>query len=386
MAILKSSTSFVAQLGSKIADPFNKTIPAPNYTKDFSELVITEIVDGKLQDAEQIRLVGSWLPFQPFEYGGKQRFVKNYYPGNSEPTFHILGPEEDDLTIRGRLKDKIRGYNNSDTSQPYNRKLRGVSLEMQQLIEAMRIRGNIVRIKMGEFLRYGVISEAQFKLKTIVDIDYSITFSISGFNQPLDCNQVDQDDTIPFDINKKLIAQAALLLEKDSQRPANIPQSFADIIDSVTSDVYGAISNFTSFIDDTISTAEDISASINKITALGQFASAQVSASRTRIGKINIVNFGGVNITDKYTIHAWNEEYIGTMNDLASVLAALRARFAGLVASTPLARHRVREGDTLQSISNKFYNTPENWEAIYDHNGLTSTDLETSTILEIPKV
>jgi nucleoid-associated protein YgaU len=71
---------------------------------------------------------------------------------------------------------------------------------------------------------------------------------------------------------------------------------------------------------------------------------------------------------------------------LSVLLARLQKQFEAIARTTPLARHRVKDGETLQRISIKFYNTADNWKKIYDHNKLTSTQLTVGTVLEIPRV
>ena len=101
-------------------DEINKTLdrgaPTVQHKHDFPEGFQIFAYDtlGRAQNAKKndpasatefIRLAGNAMPQQPFKWGGGQRVNKVYYPGNSEPTVHILGAEESDVTIHGDLKD-----------------------------------------------------------------------------------------------------------------------------------------------------------------------------------------------------------------------------------------------------------------------------------------
>lgn len=71
---------------------------------------------------------------------------------------------------------------------------------------------------------------------------------------------------------------------------------------------------------------------------------------------------------------------------LASILQKFKVQFLDLTDTLPLGRHFVREDETLQSISIKFYGNAEQWKTIYDHNNLSSADITTGQILEIPRI
>ena len=145
--------------------------------KDFDSFEMLEFENNEARTSEQIILRGDMMPHVPFVFGGKQQMTKDYYPGNTEPTVHVLGSRENNITIKGRLKSKRLQPSKIDGLG--KEELRRFPQEMQRLIEAMRIRGNIVQIKMGEFKRFAFMEEASFKMKTLADMEYIITFAIS---------------------------------------------------------------------------------------------------------------------------------------------------------------------------------------------------------------
>lgn len=348
--------------------------PEPDFKAGFK---FVEIVNGREQSADAVTLLGNLLPFQPFEFGGEQKIVKDYYPGNSEPVVQVLNPMEDDLVIRGRMKDKR--YKDPAA--------KGVSEELQKQIDGIRIRGNLLRITMGEWRRYGFLQKTKFNMKTLSDIEYELTFSIVGFNEPRQCSIIQTEKNVPLEINKDLLSQLASFQAQADSIPSTVPQSIADILNDAISDVAGVVAGVTGFVDDVLSQVEDISAVLNRGIGLVRHAQGEIIRFKRRIGQLSysLESLTGISVGGRYTANSFIANTQGSGNDLQALLAQLRDRFAELAATRPLARYRVKSGDTLQRIANRFYANSEEWETIYDHNGLTSTELEVGSVLEIPR-
>lgn len=378
-SILDTPGKELGSVKNFIQNPFQievpNTRPQPDFPNGFN---IVEVIDGQKQERERVRLLGTWMPKQPFNFGGMHRNSKNFYPGNSEPVVQLFGPEEKDLVINGTLNAK---------NLKFPRDHRTVSTELQQQLDAIRIRGNLVELTMGEWRRFGFLTESEFQVRTLADLDYTLTFMIIGFNPPLNCNQIDTEAAVPFEINKNLIAEVADFQSTYSSAPDSVPQSIGDVINGVVSDIAGAIALVTDFIDGTLSTVEDITGSLNRAVGVVRYAQAELSRGRRRVGmiKLNNINGGSTRIAN-FVGYSYVNDLIGSTWSLSSYLSQLKSRFDQLRETTPLARHRVVEGETLQKIAIKFYNDSGQWEKIYDHNGLTSTDLTAGDILEIPEV
>ena len=358
-----------------------------DFTAGFEML---EYEDGKALNAEKVILLGDSMPHQPFTFGGQQKIVKEYYPGNSEPTVQVLGARENNIVIRGRLKAKH--FRDNVDSFAVNAKadqtLREYPQEQQQLIEAMRIRGNLVRITMGEFQRFGFIEEATFNMKTIADIEYEITFLIIGFNPPSDCKYLSGKRTIPFDINKELIRAALELQANFGAVPDSVPRTLAEQFNDLIGEVAGAISLVTGFVDNVLNEVDSLKASLARAKGLILNAQAKLSEFRRRVGDYpptgGVSQVGGISAA--YTNAKFFKDSISATFSLTAFLASLRAQLALIAETEPLARHRVIAGDTLQKIAVKFYNDAGQWKEIYDHNKLQDTNLSIGTVLEIPRV
>lgn len=369
------------------------------FGQDFPQgMIITEIVNGKERKEDEIKLVGRFMPIQPFEFGGEQRIVREEYPGSSEPTIQILGPKEEDVSIKVEMRtNKFRG----------NPQLRAAAQEYQELIDAMRLRGNLVKIVMGEWKRYGFIKKSHFRVFTLQKIDAEITFEISGFNQPKGWRIISESDQNLIKPNKEITDAAALALENATNIPSSMPLTAVDIFNNAIGEVGAAISNVTNFVDGISDDVNKIIASANRAIGLIKNCRSTISRAKRNIGGIsnsiselgNSLNSSTQGTIDLLTNKEHKNATIATysiknqdhvaktirdFSNLAILLAQLQAKLKTYISKVPFRRHLVKHGDTLQTISMKYYNTSEKWKNIYDHNKLTSSVVAVNSVLEIP--
>ncbi len=375
-----------------LANPFSKKVPDLFPKPDFPEgFTITEFVNGKpVSKWDRIALVGSWLPMQPFSFGGKQRIVKDHYPGTSEPVVHVLGPEETDLTINGKLDAKKMQPLPGPDAVPLET-LRQIATELQQQLDAIRLRGNLLKLTLGEWKRYGFLEETKFDMKTLSKVKYQLQFSIVGFNKPRNMRIIDKEKSIPFDINKDLIKAMEEWQKKYSSIPKKIPRSIADLMNEIISDVAEVVGTVTGFVDSTLGAVEDVNKAINRALGVVDYAISSIYRARQRFSRLGINHtipgslWGDLGTSERYIGAAFIVNASSSTFDLSALLAQLRDRFAQLRLTIPQARHKVNSTDTLHSIAIQYYNEVSLWEKIYEHNKLTSTLLEVGTVLEIPR-
>lgn len=365
----------VSQLTSSLSNPFEKSVTNPFRGADFPEGFLIEEVAGA---KEKVRLVANMMPMIPFSFGGEQRIKKDYYAGSSEPVTQILGSQESDVTIKGRLKDKRYG-DNSD--------LYGVSTEIQQQIDAMRIRGNLCRFALGEWERYGFIQKTNFDMKKLSDVSYEITFFIVGFNAPRNAIFLQKKRIVPFKINKELIEEATAFAEfHQSQIPETVPQDLSDLVNGFVGDISAGIATLTGFVDQIIETVGDIQKSISRVTGLVSFIQGKISSYQDFASNVNPFEGSSVGITSRYKEASFYSNGISQAGAMAALLNRYRDQFNSIALNSPLGRHMVRTGDNLQKISNKFYGNADSWKEIYDYNDLQSTELQIGVVLEIPRI
>lgn len=375
MALLNTFQGKVNDANNFIKNPFESRLDVPFDGADFPGGFIIEEILSSGQTGELVTLMGNMMPKVPFVFGGKQRIKKEHYAGYSEPTLHVLGSEEDDITIKGTFKDKR--YKDPE--------MKNVATEIQQLLDSIRIRGNLVRISMGEFERYAVISQCQFDLRRLSNLDYSITFAIIGFNAPTNARYLQKNKEFPFSINRDLIQAAEDFQAENDNIPDSVPRSIGDQIRELTSTIATAVATVTGFVDNILATAEDVRSSVARAKGLIKYTQGKVNAYKRTVGGLDHYDIDHP-LTTRYQSAKFYTGGVAAASTLASVLERLRQRLAALRENTPIGRHLVRQGDTLQKIAIKFYGSPDNWRRIYEYNNLQTTDLSAVAILQIPRV
>ena len=365
----------------------SQSVNPPSFVQDdfVGGFVITEIVDGKEDVDGAVRLDGPFTPHRPFRFGGEQKLVKNYYAGSKEPTVQVLGPRESDTTITGRLKSK----------RFKDERLRTAARAYQELLDNMRLRGNLVKITWGdEWTRYAFVEKVEFELETLAEINYSVQFSVVGFDKPTNCKFVDEGASNIEKPNEDLKNAAAAALSEINNIPSSMPLTLAEQLSGWISDVAGVMATVTGFVDGIIADADALLNSANRALGLIKYARSYVSSRARFVGGMSLsITSLGSSFSDEAqktaaTIKNIDAIYRTKANftSLQDNLVRLQAQFAALARTVPLVRHLVKEGDNLQRLAIKYYNNADLWKNIYDHNKLRSTDLEVGTVLEIPRL
>ncbi len=379
MSLTGGSATSVAKGGNfSLSNPFVATPLNSLRGNDFKDgFVVYEIEKGVQKKEASIKLVGNLMPKVPFEWGGKLRTITDYYPGNPEPVKQIIGGQEDDFTIKGRLYSKRFKDPN----------LYPVPYEIVELMQAVRTRGNLLHIQMGEFVRHGFLEQASFKMKNLGDIEYSLTFSVVAIKTPKSTYFIKQKKTVPFDINNALIAAAISFQSTYSTFPTAIPRSLGDLINSLVNAVATPLAAVTGYVDGTLGALEDVQRGINRGIGLIKVAQKAVRDTKRRFSALmSDPRVAALKVPNRYSQRAFFANGVSSMNDINQIMAQLRAQLRAISLTIPLARYSTKPGDTLQKISSSFYATPNEWKRIYDHNKLTSTNLVSGTFLEIPRL
>lgn len=375
MSLVNSFNGGLNKATNFVRNPLSSNITPVLEGDDFPEgFTIQEILSNG-QEGESVVLIGNLMPHIPLKFGGKQRFKKDYYSGYSEPTMQVFGPEENDITINGEFKDKKFS----------DRSFKGVSTELQQQLDAMRIRGNVVRFRLGEMERYALISDSSFEMERLGKVKYSITFAVIGFNAPKNAVFLQRTKEYPFAINTALIAKAADFESMRSSIPSSVPLSIADALNNIISNVASVIASVTGFIDSVINSVQDIRKSIERAKGLVKHVQNKIRGYKKIVGGFSPFDSSQA-LTGRYENAKFYTAMGSALSGLSAMLNALRLQFASLANNLPLGRHLVKDGDNLQKISLKFYGTADHWKKIYDYNNLVSTQLELGKLLEIPRL
>jgi LysM repeat protein len=405
--------------------PFRSPLNIGYQGEDFPDgLQVTEITDlATFRDGtggSTIFLKGTRMPKQPFTWGGSQRITKEYYPGNLEPAVQILGPREENVTLEGKWSDKRNKVKSASDLQ--NPDIYGISYQLQEYFDALRMRGNLIYMRLGEWERYGYIEETNFMMKTIGFIEWKIVFSVISKFKPTQNFFANNLQELPIDTNLQM-AVAATDFNTDSLLDLPVPSGIFSEFSNAMSSIAGKIATVTKFVDGTLALAEKTTDHIGKALSLIKGLRGDIARFKRRIGLLgvsisdismsfsaaerrkyaDVINFNlrqGLHKPSRPTVlksSANVGSYLSTTSSLTSasavrttpsleiLLSRLQRQLEAISKTLPLARYRVRQGDTLAKIAYTFYKNSELWQRIYTHNKLSSTELLVGSILEIPK-
>ena len=320
------------------------------------------IIEEELPDfgiGLSVRLVGNMLPFQPWESGGTQQIIKDYYPGSDEPTVQVLGAREKDIIIRGKLKDK----KHNDPQQFF------LSEAVKEVLEDIRKRGYQCSLTKGEEKRYGYLSETTFREKSRREFEYELKFETVSFEPPTKCPIIDKRLQIPSDQSAILADLASELAANASDIPSNIPRTIGELLNEAIGAVASVINAVTGFVDDVITTVEDIQKSVNRAVGVCTNAKSEVHRQLIRLGRISYnLDFVGLAVPAKYSAGAFVAQQQTIANDTMKWLEQMRAQFEDLRLTTPRTRYLVKNGDTLAKLGVKFKGSVDFGDRIRIHN------------------
>lgn len=401
MGILGVGLNTSNGVGGFLQNPFTREPDNNLRAEDFKEgFIIEELPEEGI--GEKIRLVGNQIPIVPFTFGGIQQISKDYYPGNPEANVQVLGARENDVTIRGRISAKrfkkpgvveIPGLGEQVLSKfAPDLDLRTLPTIITEALDGIRIRGNLCKFSLGEWKRYGIISSTNWDMANLGDYSYELVFSIVSIEEPNRKSPIISNElSLPQEQNNALAAINAQLAAAAANRqvPDAIPTDIGELLNDITSGVAGVVSGVIDFVDGIITTGEEIQGSVNRAVGVIKNAEAELSRFFIRAGRISYnLSFAGVNVPDRYSTSNIISSRMSTMNDIKNLFIQMRKRFQQFAETVPEARHRVKEGDSLQKLSIEFYGNDESWQRILEHNKLASSDLSLirGTVLEIPRL
>jgi len=429
MPLINNPSNPLSAEAANFLAPFNSIFGSiPDYRgPDFPEgFVITEYGPG-LAELKEIKLLGRMSPRQPFAYGGTQALVKEWYPGNSEPTVQVLGAREDTTKITGRFQAKHYANPPGQMGEMF----RSIPQMMADEMDGLRKRGNLCKFTLGEWVRWGFVEKTDLKMKTLADFDYDIDLFIIGDKPPSECKFVEEEFGLPLDLNSELM-KAAADMEANALMPfeAFSPGLFFEI-NALIGDVATALSVVTKFVDGVLGAAENAQKLAKKAVGLVKYAQAKISKYKAQVGALNAYSFkddlastwsetnavmsakyvmqqqtatskaptlsaaqqaAAQAKTAAYAVNVSTSQKAAAVSggkSIDQILAQMKNQFAFLALSLgiPKARHLVKSGDSLETISMKYFATVDKWKSIYDHNKLTDSNIAplVGSVLEIPK-
>lgn len=371
-------------LEEQLSSVFGEEVVISPYSgEDFpGGFIVTEIINGEEREENRLVFNGKFMPHVPFEIGAEQTLTKEYYAGHSEPTVQVMGPREAPLTVKGRLRSKNLNTDQYNLAEKYR----------EAMLDICR-RGNLLKLELGEWYRYGFLENCTFPMKSRSDMEYTLTFFIVGEKAPSFNITSEADDDVG-DPAVKLGGLSAELQATTLEQTYKLKLSVFDTINREVNKVATLVASVTNFVDGALADVDNLVYSAKRAIGLITYARKYMSKTARRINDLanDVASLPSTAVQEHekaiaavansvYAIIV-RENYIEQRRELAS----LQRRFEAITYSVPYRRHLVKVGDTLQKISIRYYNDAGYWDKIKQHNNLTDTALVIGSILEIPKL
>lgn len=353
--------------------------PAGAVTQDITEMLIEQLDLDTGDVIETLTLEGTNLPHQPFARSVRQEALKFYYPGgppDRRPTVQVIGASDEDIMLRGQLKaTKIQSVQRrTDPSIISN------------IIERFTREGKPVRLQLGQYIKYALITQTSPKYFTNAIIDWEISFMILGDENPITGVALKRDEQILdkvieaadtqdlaqavrdfiMDIEQAKIEAGILGYDFDTKRGGilRFARDAAEYISELANKAHDVVDIIENFVEEVEVTAASL-----------QKALLEVEGIRNRMyqlqSRLNVAFYdikSAANISRQ--LAAWN---------VFSLLSGLANGFQNQakVAEDAIRREQVLsvkqayvvvEGDSWQSIASRFYGGIDRWSDLRDFN------------------
>ena len=373
--------------------PFLKEDPILRFQAlgDFKEgFVIGEILNNDKDPSSFLYLKKKNMPHQPFSFGGSLKVVKEYYPANPEAVTQVLNSEESDLNLKGRFYSKQYTEDGYYTPKKYC-----------DALDLLRRRGNLLYLNLAaadetgkdiSFTRYGYLKKTDFKMKTLGDIDYEISFDIISIDKPT--RYPIFPDFTPDSVNTSKAFDDILNDIKDvAEMPmtGTIPASFLRDINILIADLAAICAVPKRFADNVLNTVNDVYKMSSQALAIMRTTQNDLAKIQRRIGKVDyqdsknpITNELTYDNLEFYQAQAKVLRLSSTAVEAQKITNEQISIYSGFVNKEIITTVFVRPGISLQNLAVTYYNNSASWTAIYEYNQLTSVDLQPQQMLRIP--
>ena len=337
-----------------------------------------------------IALTGNTMPLVPFQWGGRQRINKTYYPGNHEPSTHIMGSVEDNVTINGQFK-AIKFADAEDNKR--------IPEYLALYMDSIRYSGRLCKFTLGKWVRWGYIESTSFSMTRLTRIDYSITINVvSILNPPTNGKILGEAPDPPFELLDDLGLRVTELQNAAAERYDRLPElNFFQRMNSLIGDVASTITELTSYADNVFSTIDNIRQSVDRMSQLIERTNRKLRVIKKTIFMESFTDSGG--IITRYDFANYRSSLLSRTLDITELLNRIASRFRRLISNIPITKHVIKSTDSFQSLSVKYYGTVDKWKTIAEFNGIplnrdfeedvqlpeTPTGKLVGTIIDIPR-
>jgi len=343
---------------------------------------ITELTGSE----RSIELRDRAMPYKPVSWPGEQRTEKTLYPGNPQATIQVLGPEEIDVEIRGRWKDRYIGRGNMIVLSGWDSIVSAGETpsaeQMVQVFHTLRRSGNLLEVRWGPEIRRGVLKrfEPNYHRLDVIEwtcrfewLQYGATAPTPFTSAPSQTMSAELAATLaalndiasgmPQILFPDFVAEALTLQGTIAAASLTMIEADADItgIPVVTQDQFQGFS----------SKVADV---VDACSALRQAVDVPVTEMVPTDDMVN-----------RLAGYVWARDMSAALVALA--VAAVRARetIRDRTVSAYLAEVTLKTNQTLRDLARQYYGSADDWTYIADANGLVGSSHAAGTKIMVPR-
>ena len=392
--------------------------PAPDILEFRIDVVNPESGNFGTGSEESLSLQGTHLPLQPFESPVSQEVVKVYYPGGPAervPTVQILGSMDDDVTLRGVFK----------ATKIYDIRRRDEPLKIDTILKRLVREGNVCRVQLGHWIRFVILTNYRSNYYWNAKIGWELSMTVIGTTNPMESQDAEAlnltkskifaDEELkdfngirefiggPIDEARQALA-GSYLPDVGEINPFNLAvfinrlrehTPLGGIIQGGVV-IYNTFTDIVNRVNQALDYVDDFNAQVDRTAQSISRTLLQIRAIRSRIyrsqqnllNSLSLFRRSGSSFTSTISrIRGINAFGItnGMINSVQQFTKDIEDNIEREEANSVEELYVVKPGDSLQSISTRFYGSFDRWNELKRVNELTSNELTTGQQLIIPR-
>jgi hypothetical protein len=317
-------------------------------------------------------------PINAWEFAVSLRTVKEHYPGVSgNPTEQVLGWNYDDFDLEGKWDDRYAGAGFAD--------------QTRIAMEALAKRGNKVRLEFEGLNVVGIITKVTITYRTKWLNRWVLHFSPhyrEGDEQvALAPPAVANPNT--YQVQASAIYQAMTDTHAQAPKQYLAGTTYSDVSDQVQA-IGDTVDLIASIVSNRVLLVQVPTAGSQPVSSLARlsqaFGSLQVQAA-TLLPLVVLPSDTSLMVLQAaptLALEAWARGLAYQARVMVNLAWRAAQDLSARVDPDALALYRPKAGESLYSISIRFYQTPNRWRDIYERNRLRTFTLSGLETLVIP--
>lgn len=367
-----------------------------------SAVVITTLKDdGVTASTPKLTLMGRALPYPGLELEAGMNAEFTWYPGNAVATVQMLGASQKATTIKGMWKDRFLMSLTEDDPPVEVQPTAKAVIDGQQVadvralvlaVEQMQLSGLLLKFEWGTVVRVGILTRFRQNWTRFEDCEWEMEF------QWVSRGEKQSPPTVP--------------LKPDSASfSASIQDAMARLSAALEPPSFQVIESFLATVDTAFAVIEDAATSMSDAVVKGIELTNKPDAVATRalvaadsiagsasdiitavegtpVGELiktatpEALTFGDTLIADNYS-----RELKAASRNLQSIVASMGDDLrASLDLDDLLAAFVARAPMDLRDISQRFYDSPDQWRTLLAYNELETSAVFIGQLILVPKI